>query len=729
MIPFRQEHYAGVAEAGPGRSLWQAVPRAYSIVLYSTDARFGWGLLILSLLVPWVGLAGLAGVLVSYCIGWWVGVDKDWLRSGFALFNPLLACSAVVLAGLGQGWTVGTMIVLWSAALLLSLSLTVGLQGWVGSRLGLSVQSVPAVMVVILLQWCGTATDARVDPVVIADWLEVDLGGMPDLAQAFFQAFSAMVFQPGVAAGIWVFTMLVLCSPLGGLMASVGFASGACALHLMGWPMTAGAMNWCGFNFILAGVALGAGYQIPNKSSLVLAVVGSVLTAVVAVGLSMVMGWFGLAPGALPYNLVVLSLMVALRGLPNPRGILRSPWSTLQPETVARTAQVNAVRFPDFHQAAIFLPWVGTRVVTQGFSGSQTHRGAWRHALDFEAPGGAGFWNASGGDLDEFSVFGTPVHAPVSGWVVAAENGVADNPVGHNNPERNWGNHVVIRADVGFHVMLAHFQHGTLSVVPGQRVEVGALLGNCGNSGRSPVPHLHVHVQQEALPGSSTRNFVLKHYIELDGASGREIYRLSGVPGQGSVLRSVNPSAGLHECFSGWLPGKMVYTDGGREETLEMGFDENGRFRLVSVDTGCMLNLFLSEGVLYASPFTGRGGGLVPLLGILLARVPCMNEPAVRWQDVVAATPFQGHFRRGVHDLLDPFAGVALLHYEYQFLECSDLGYEIVARLAEADIRHSSSAPRILRGRIEGRQGVVELASETCEGMKFRWVRNLRGAG
>jgi hypothetical protein len=104
-----------------------------------------------------------------------------------------------------------------------------------------------------------------------------------------------------------------------------------------------------------------------------------------------------------------------------------------------------------------------------------------------------------------------------------------------------------------------------------------------------------------------------------------------------------------------------------------------------------------------------------------------MNEPAVRWQDVVAATPFQGHFRRGFHDIFDPFSRVALLHYDYQFLECSDSGYEIVARLAESDNRHSPSAPWILSGRIEGRLGVVELAGETCEGMKFRWVRDVRG--
>ena len=47
-----------------------------------------------------------------------------------------------------------------------------------------------------------------------------------------------------------------------------------------------------------------------------LAVVGAALTALVAVGLGVAMGWFRLSPGALPYTLVVLSTVAALRSMP-----------------------------------------------------------------------------------------------------------------------------------------------------------------------------------------------------------------------------------------------------------------------------------------------------------------------------------------------------------------------------------------------------------------------------
>jgi hypothetical protein len=152
-----------------------------------------------------------------------------------------------------------------------------------------------------------------------------------------------------------------------------------------------------------------------------------------------------------------------------------------------------------------------------------------------------------------------------------------------------------------------------------------------------------------------------------------------------------------------------------------MEFDENGCFRLNSDRGVGTLTLFLSEGVLYASPLAGSYGNLLPLLGILLARVPCMDEPGIHWHDVVAAAPFQGKLKRTLHDLCDPFIGVELLHYEYTLIDSTDEGYSIVARLANSDCRRTANAPSIIRGRIQGRHGVVEISGETCAGTSFHW--------
>jgi len=714
MIPFPQGTHRLADEKSLPRSILAALPRTYAVIFYSTDVRFGWAMLGLSLFVPWVGMAGLAGVVAAACLAWILQVDRGWIRSGFALFNPLLACSAMVLAGRLGGWAPGVIVMLWAAAAVFSLLLTVGLQGWIGSRVGLSVQSLPAVIVVCLLHFTGVGSGGQ----GLAAAGPADLLAMPDLLRGFFRAFAAMVFQASDGAGILVYVALVLSSPLGALMATLGYVAGAGTLHLLGLPLGATGSVGCGYNFLLAGVALGAGYQVPNRASLVLAVAGAGMTALVAVALSVWLGWFGLSAGAMPYNLVVLGTMAALRLLPRPAGLLASPWTSLQPEGIVRLVQIGALRFPDFYSPGLFLPGVGERVVTQGFDGSLTHRGGWRHALDFEVPGGAGSWHADSGELRDYGIFETPVYAPVAGHVVAVENQVPDNPVGQNNPEANWGNHVIVQADAGFHVMLAHFLQGSVAVTAGQRVREGAYLGNCGNSGRSPVPHLHVHVQVGPLPGATTVPFVLKHYIERDAASGEQTYRLSGVPRQGALLRPAAPSPALYACFSGWLPGTYVFENDGAEEEVGVAFDETGRFRLESTRHRERLSLFLAEGVLYAEPFEGGGSGVLAMLAIVLARVPCLAEPGVVWHEVVAAAPFLHGAKRVLHDLCDPFLAVAVLHYRFAVAADGE-GFAITAELAHTDRARCRAAPKQLRAVIQGRSAVVKITGETCGGRRI----------
>ena len=549
-------------------------------------------------------------------------------------------------------------------------------------------------------------------------WLQVDLLAMPGFMRAFFRAFAAMVFQGSDLTGVLVYLAFVMSSPLGGLMATVGYAAGAAALWLLGLPVGVEGTTWCGYDFLLAGVALGAGYHVPNKASLALAAAGAALTAVVAVAASVLLGMLALSPGALPYNLVVLGTMAALRLRTRTGGLLASPWTALQPEGVARLVQITRLRFPDFFQTALFLPCAGETVITQGFNGRITHKGAWRHALDFEMPGGAGSWHAGDGQLAGFAIFGAPVYAPLTGVVLAMENGVPDNPVGQNNPEANWGNHVILRSDAGAHVMLAHFLQDSVAVVAGQRVAAGAYLGKCGNSGRSPVPHLHVHVQNGPHPGAPTLPFVIKHYVERPATGGETIYQLSGVPVESAVIRPARPSPALHACFSGWLPGTYHYQLGDSMEIIRLDFDESGRFRLESPTHRERLTLFLSEGVLYADPFEGRVNGMLALLSIVLARVPCIDDPGVVWHDVVAAAPFLHGARRVIHDLCDPFLQVAVLPYRYAVRHL-DEGFHITASLRPTRWRKRTT-PDNLTAAIRGRNAVTAIDGNTCGGQPIR---------
>lgn len=109
-----------------------------------------------------------------------------------------------------------------------------------------------------------------------------------------------------------------------------------------------------------------------------------------------------------------------------------------------------------------------------------------------------------------FVGFGRPILAPVAGEVVAVLDGERDHAarrsvfalIGYalTQPSRIRrgapaiaGNHVVIRASDAL-VLVAHLREGSVRVRPGQHVAQGEPVGECGNSGNSTEPHVHVQV-------------------------------------------------------------------------------------------------------------------------------------------------------------------------------------------------------------------------------------------
>jgi murein DD-endopeptidase MepM/ murein hydrolase activator NlpD len=59
---------------------------------------------------------------------------------------------------------------------------------------------------------------------------------------------------------------------------------------------------------------------------------------------------------------------------------------------------------------------------------------------------------------------------------------------------------VVLDLGGGRYALYAHLQPGSLTVVAGDRVRRGQVLGKVGNTGNSVAPHLHFHVMDGPSP-------------------------------------------------------------------------------------------------------------------------------------------------------------------------------------------------------------------------------------
>ncbi len=100
---------------------------------------------------------------------------------------------------------------------------------------------------------------------------------------------------------------------------------------------------------------------------------------------------------------------------------------------------------------------------------------------------------------EDYFVYGKQILAAAPGTVVTAIDGVPDNEPGSMNPLCAIGNCLIIDQGSSEYAVYAHLKPGSLRVHRGDKVRTGQLLALCGNSGNSSEPHLHFHLQDNAI--------------------------------------------------------------------------------------------------------------------------------------------------------------------------------------------------------------------------------------
>lgn len=157
---------------------------------------------------------------------------------------------------------------------------------------------------------------------------------------------------------------------------------------------------------------------------------------------------------------------------------------------------------------------------------------SWRSLLAVEPP-------------EIFVGFGLPVLAPADGTVALVHDGETDHQARRSLPAQIpyalsqatrvragapavAGNHVVLALGPnGPYVLLAHLRRGTVAVTPGDQLVTGAPVGECGNSGNSTEPHVHVQVT-DTVTWSAARGLPIA--FRRPGGTG------SWVPGETEVV-------------------------------------------------------------------------------------------------------------------------------------------------------------------------------------------------
>ncbi|MEZ4393776.1 MAG: urea transporter [Polyangiales bacterium] len=655
--------------------------RSAASLLFSRERAVGAALLAAAATAPRALAAGLFAVGVSVATARALRLPPEQIRSGQLSYNALMV--GLAMAALAPAtWASLALLTLAAAASVLAAS-ALDLALRVGH--GLPVLTLPFLVTFYLAM--GTFPPGAAHPAAPVDALA---GAIPEgVLAGWLRALGAILCAPRLDAGALVLVALALHSRVALALSLAGFALAFTLCRaLVGDVCAPWLAATAGLNGMLVAVALATAWFIPSAWSYLLGLGAAALSVVVGAGLAARFERLGLPLLIVPFNLTVPLVLYVMRQRVadgRPHAIDFEPGT---PEQNLAYFRARRERFGSLAGLRFHAPFRGAWTCTQGVDGGVTHQGPWRHALDFEALREGRAFRGEGATLDDFYGYKLPVLAPAAGVVARVIDGVADNPVGEVNLDDNWGNAVIVYHAPGVYSCLAHLAPGSITVVEGQAVAAGEVLGSCGNSGRSATPHLHLQLQATAALGDATLPIALHDVVALTDCSAR-LYA-SRTPLEGEVVRRLDRDDELaaplrfeHGAVT------LAQIDGAPAEALVADIDPLGRPRIRSARCDATLYYETSSTGFTVLDVTGAPSSALHLLRAALSRVPFDGDDCLTWRDRLPLRPFLPAWRRPLYDLSSPFGGEATLAMTYR---ARRLGSSVVVE-GVSDRRDRDGAP------------------------------------
>lgn len=623
----------------------QGLLRSYAAILFITDARVGATFLLATLWFPNTGIAGLLAAITGTITARVIQFSNT--HSGLYAYNSLLV-------GLTLGATYkldGHLIVLIVLAAILTVCVTVAIADALWRFERLPALSLPFVLVAFTVTFAAHGFGSLSQYLTPLAPIEPFLF---EQADHFLISLGSTFFIPHPIPALLIFISILMMSHYLALLAVSGYCVGHTLYHSLSGLNYSTVTDWTGFNFTLTAMALGGIFMVPGWASFFIAMLGAALTAVITTATQTYLLVYGLPVMAIPYLLTTLTVLTAL----SKRITNAPPYLLLDrpdlPEVSLERARLIRTRGGQPNSIPVFVPFLGEWMIYQGFNGRHTHRPPWQHALDFIIMIDGQSYRNSGTQPQDYYCFGVPVVSPVYGTVVRCINNQPDNLPGEVNTQQNWGNLVLIRLYNHCHVLICHLQQYSLEIVEGQIVEPGQSIGRCGNSGRSPQPHIHLHIQKDASLDSPTVPFHLTQVTTVDESSKRT-FQFYTRPSENQRVSSptINPylKAALH------LPvGRKLYyrfrknNEEWKSRIITVVLTLEGQFRL-KVCSGSEICFSESNHMLAFYDRQGSHDLFLDLFVLCLGVTP-FGEEILSWRDqpsrrLFPLSPFK-HYLEGL---------------------------------------------------------------------------------
>ncbi|HOI31268.1 MAG TPA: urea transporter [Bacteroidales bacterium] len=653
----------------------QGILNSYTQIFFAKNKWMALLLIGVSFVDLNAGLSGLLAVLIANTAAYLIGLNREHIINGFYGFNPLLV-------GLGYGISfqpgVSFYIILIFITLLTLFS-SILLAGLL-NKYGLPYLSLPF----LIGFWIIMLTSRSIGQLELSeggiyflnelyllggftlldlhDWFDQLL--WPEVFKLYFRSLGALFFQPYLFIGIIIALGLLIWSRLALMLSFLGFACAYLFYLVVGASLNELSYSYIGFNFILTSIAIGGFFVIPSVYSFLWVIISIPLLAFLQITASSLLAPLQLSVLSLPFNFVVISFLFVFRFreryFDKPALVY---FQQFQPEKNLYSTLINNRRLAHLERIPMKLPFWGFWKVTQAFDGKHTHKDAWRFAWDFEFADENGKTYKNEGLLPtDYYCFGKPVLAPASGYVMEIIGEVDDNAIGDMNLRQNWGNSIVINHGEGLFSQLSHLQKGSLLVHKGQYVEQGTQLANCGNSGRSPYPHLHFQFQTSSEIGAHTLSYPFAAYLSKN----EELhFHSSDQPKLNDLVCNQLVDDSLNRALH-FIPGQTLKFEVSDHELInwEVKTDIFNQSYLACDQTKSKAWFGRKDDLFYFTRFEGNKKSLLYDFYLGAYQLVTGNNPGLTIQEQFSLSEFPSVALRILQDVIAPFYRFLTIHFK-----------------------------------------------------------------
>ena len=696
------------------KDILSSILNSYSQVFFSTSKLLATFLLLISFFDYGAGLGGLLSVMIANFLAWKMGYNKYFVRSGLYGFNALLV-------GLGIGLFYQPspeLFLLIAISAVLTFLLTIAFQGILG-KYGLPYLSVPFLIAIWIIALSGSSLTAlnisergifvynelyAIGGKAFVDFYEfLEKSIRSSFLKIYFHSLGAIFFQSHLLAGIIISLGLLIYSRITFGLSILGFSVAFLFYRFIGIELNSLGYTFIGFNYILTAIALGGYYLVPGRVSIGWIILLLPTVVLITIGTQQIFLIFKISPYSLSFNIIVLLFLYSLKLRERrPDKLIETPVQLGKPEKNLYLNSGNMKRFPAAYPVSASLPFYGEWTVSQGHDGEYTHQGAWKHAWDFIVTDKTGKQFKGTGDFPEdYYCFGKAVLAPFDGTVTEVVNNIKDNTIGDIDTKNNWGNTIIIKQNEYLYAKLSHLKYHSAEVKAGENVKKGQILGRCGNTGRSPYPHLHFQFQSTPYIGSTTIDYPFGHFLTKEGNS--IALKNFEYPKKEQVV--VNPA--INEALKNalyFIPGKRFKVQVEVESEKKKWKKAEGNFTWV-VETDVYNTTYLkceqhnntaylyNKGDMhYFTNFNGMKNSALYWFFISLFKVPLGFLPNSKIQDVIPLNMMFGGVLKFLQDFISPLLLFLKVDYTLTIKESGDI-------LSSGDIEMSARIVKKIAGR------------------------------